>query len=262
MAGVLLALAGLTHALSRRSPRVGARAGAARGARSSWRSRCCFPKAASSPIRLLSFAATALVVLAFLWALPARERLLRVGGARVSAGLRACACRSTRPMGSNIERYGVLLAGPLLAVRARAGSARAAAPLARLQAALALCGDRRVGGVGPGARDAGGRRQRIDPRLLLRAGRALPGRAHRPPAAPVRVEVPLTRSHWEAALLAPTVSLARGWEKQLDTRFDGVLLAPGLTAAGVRALAARAGRERMSRCRTLRLIPRAPRRAA
>jgi hypothetical protein len=47
----------------------------------------------------------------------------------------------------------------------------------------------------------------------------------------VRVEVPLTRSHWEAALLAPTVSLARGWEKQLDSRFDHVLLAPGLTAA-------------------------------
>jgi hypothetical protein len=46
---------------------------------------------------------------------------------------------------------------------------------------------------------------------------------------PVRVEVPLTRTHWEAALLAPSVSLARGWEKQLDTRFDEVLLARGLT---------------------------------
>jgi hypothetical protein len=48
---------------------------------------------------------------------------------------------------------------------------------------------------------------------------------------PVRVEVPLTRSHWEAALLAPSVSLARGWEKQMETRYDGVLLAGGLTAA-------------------------------
>jgi hypothetical protein len=47
----------------------------------------------------------------------------------------------------------------------------------------------------------------------------------------VRVEVPLTRSHWEAALLAPTVSLARGWEKQLENRYDGVLLSRGLTAA-------------------------------
>ncbi|HYM55715.1 MAG TPA: N,N-dimethylformamidase beta subunit family domain-containing protein, partial [Solirubrobacteraceae bacterium] len=48
---------------------------------------------------------------------------------------------------------------------------------------------------------------------------------------PVRIEVPLTRSHWEAALLAPTVSLARGWEKQLEERYDRVLLASGLTAA-------------------------------
>ena len=50
-------------------------------------------------------------------------------------------------------------------------------------------------------------------------------------SGPVRVEVPLTRSHWEAALLAPGVSLARGWDKQLDTRFDGVLLASSLNAA-------------------------------
>jgi hypothetical protein len=48
---------------------------------------------------------------------------------------------------------------------------------------------------------------------------------------PVRVEVPLTRSHWEAALLAPSVSLARGWEKQMETRYDDVLLRSGLTAA-------------------------------
>ena len=48
---------------------------------------------------------------------------------------------------------------------------------------------------------------------------------------PIRVEVPLTRSHWEAALLADDGSLARGWEKQLDTRYDQALLTPGLTAA-------------------------------
>ena len=46
-----------------------------------------------------------------------------------------------------------------------------------------------------------------------------------------RVEVPLTRSHWEAALLAPSVSLARGWEKQLEERYNHVLLVPGPTAS-------------------------------
>jgi hypothetical protein len=47
---------------------------------------------------------------------------------------------------------------------------------------------------------------------------------------PVRIEVPLTRSHWEAALLGRDVSLARGWEKQLDTRFDQALLSARLDA--------------------------------
>jgi hypothetical protein len=50
--------------------------------------------------------------------------------------------------------------------------------------------------------------------------------------AVARVEVPFTRGHWEAAFLAGRFSLARGWEKQLDTRYDDVLLRPRLTAAG------------------------------
>jgi hypothetical protein len=31
-----------------------------------------------------------------------------------------------------------------------------------------------------------------------------------------RVEIPFTRSHWEAAYVAPTIPLARGWERQTD----------------------------------------------
>ncbi|HMC40062.1 MAG TPA: hypothetical protein VKI19_10405 [Acidimicrobiales bacterium] len=33
---------------------------------------------------------------------------------------------------------------------------------------------------------------------------------------PVRVEIPPTAEHWESAFVAPHVSLARGWERQLD----------------------------------------------
>ena len=61
------------------------------------------------------------------------------------------------------------------------------------------------------------------------------------PGGPFRIEVPLTRTHWEAALLAPSVSLARGWEKQLDTRYDGVLLRKGLTPQSYRAWLDREG---------------------
>jgi hypothetical protein len=53
-------------------------------------------------------------------------------------------------------------------------------------------------------------------------------------AAAVRIEVPFTRSHWEAAWLAPHVELARGWERQLDKRYDEELESSSLTAAGYR----------------------------
>jgi hypothetical protein len=41
----------------------------------------------------------------------------------------------------------------------------------------------------------------------------------------VRVEVPPTANHWEAAYLAPEVDLARGWLRQLDTTREGIFYA-------------------------------------
>jgi hypothetical protein len=43
-----------------------------------------------------------------------------------------------------------------------------------------------------------------------------------------RVEIPFTRSHWEAAVVAPRYPLARGWERQLDAGrnplfYEGIL---------------------------------------
>lgn len=51
--------------------------------------------------------------------------------------------------------------------------------------------------------------------------------------APTIVEVPLTAAHWEAADLAghDGVSLARGWERQLDTRYAALFYRPALTAS-------------------------------
>jgi hypothetical protein len=40
---------------------------------------------------------------------------------------------------------------------------------------------------------------------------------------PVRIEVPFTAAHWEAAYIAPELPLARGWERQLDHRYNQVL---------------------------------------
>jgi hypothetical protein len=44
--------------------------------------------------------------------------------------------------------------------------------------------------------------------------------------------VPLTSTHWEAEALAPHVALARGWERQLDTRYDALFYGRGALRAG------------------------------
>ena len=44
---------------------------------------------------------------------------------------------------------------------------------------------------------------------------------------PVRVEAVPTNNHWESAYLAPAVSLARGWERQLDVANNPLFYRPG-----------------------------------
>jgi hypothetical protein len=50
-------------------------------------------------------------------------------------------------------------------------------------------------------------------------------------ANPVRVEIPPTLEHWEAAFVAPYISLARGWERQLDTEYNSLFYVPGQLTA-------------------------------
>ena len=240
VAGVLLALAGLTHALARRSARP-LLALAAAPAALLLAMGALFPEGGSEPFPLLSLVATLVVVASFLWALPPGQPLLRVGAA---VYLLACAVSLlfATPMGSNIERYAVLLAAPLLlcaraaahppmtGARSAAGGARALGALLRgggplaLATALGICALWVAWGpVRETAAVAGNESTHAAYYAPLKRFLAQRG-------GPLRVEVPLTRSHWEAALLAPSISLARGWEKQLDERYDHVLLAPGLTA--------------------------------
>lgn len=232
VAGALLGLAGLTVALWRRSPRALATL-AGPAAAVVLVLVALFPEGGYEPYPILSFAATMLVVLTFLWALPASAQLLRIGACVYVVACVGCLLVHS-PVGSNVERY-AMLAAPLL-----------------------LCAVLDAGGNDGGVRAAAGWRWRVGPVATaalcvsavwvvwgpVRETRAVAGSdatsaSYYTPVTrflaaqhggPVRVEVPLTRSHWEAALLAPSVSLARGWEKQLETRFDHVLLAPSLTA--------------------------------
>src|SRR5206468_3986738 len=122
------------------------------------------------------------------------------------------------PVGSNIERYGVLLAAPLLlAARPRPGVLGGLA-LAAITVWVLWGPVRETAAVDGSAATTASYYMPVERFLAARGG------------GPVRIEVPLTRSHWEAAMLAPRVSLARGWEKQLDDRYDEVLLGGHLTA--------------------------------
>ena len=253
VAGVLLALAAVTHSLVGRSWRsaivLGVPPGIVVAALAA-----LFPEGGWEPYPFLSFLATVAVVLGFLSALPRGQRRLRVGALLYLAACVACVAVHT-PMGANVERYGVLLAGPLLVCalldRSRGGVAAGAADAPAAAAQL--------GGSGRGLRAEGafgGLRVAVGVVAVLGiavwtawgpvretaavAGNASTSAAYYVPVERfvarhggelVRVEVPFTRGHWEAAWLAGRVSLARGWEKQLDERYDGVLLTRGLTAA-------------------------------
>ncbi len=46
-----------------------------------------------------------------------------------------------------------------------------------------------------------------------------------------RLEVPFTRTHWEARYVAPAMPLARGWERQLDLRYNAILYSKDLNQA-------------------------------
>jgi len=229
VAALSLGLAALALSVHRRSPRAVLALGLPAGLLV-LALAALFPEGGYEPFPIRSFAATAVVVLLFLWALPPSARLLRTGGVIYLAACTACLLIHS-PIGSNIERLGVLLAGPLLLCalasdRARSERGSRVGPVA----ALALCAaalwvlwgpvrETRAVAGSPATSAA-----YYTPLERFLAG--VPG--------PVRVEVPLTRTHWEAALLAPAVSLARGWDKQLEERYDHVLISPSLTPASYR----------------------------
>ena len=231
VAGVLLGLSALTDALWRRSARpllaLGVPAAVVVVALA-----LLFPEGGFEPYPTLSFLATVAVVAVFAWALPRGHGWMRLGAALYLLACLVFLLVHT-PMGSNIERYAVLLAGPLLLCALLSAREPGARPPPRLivPAAIALCAWAAWAGWGP-LRET-----------LAVAGSQSTAAAYYAPVErflhtyarePVRVEVPLTRTHWETAQLAPRVSLARGWEKQLDARYNAVLLEPRLTALSYR----------------------------
>jgi hypothetical protein len=179
-----------------------------------------FPTPGYEPFAASSFWPALLLLLAVAAAVPA----LRPAGAFYAAACVAAYVVAT-PLGGNVVRLGALFAGPLALVaiprERRPVLVLLVLPLAywQLQAPI------RDVVVADGDLSTGAAYYAPLERFLTAAS----------PLGPRRIEVPFTRNHWEAALLAPSTALARGWERQLDIAVNGLFYRPGLTAPAYRA---------------------------
>lgn len=152
--------------------------------------------------------------------------VVRVGAALYAVALIAAYAIHT-PMGGNAARLGPLLAGPLLAgvlwERRRTVLFALAPFLLYWQLATPIRDYASISG------DPSVTASYYAP-VLAELQRLTHGK-------PTIVEVPLTKAHWEAANLAghDGIELARGWERQLDTRYAAIFYRPTLTRAAYRA---------------------------
>jgi hypothetical protein len=213
-----------------------------------------FPEGGYEPFALTSLLAAAGASLALILVLPARERLLRRGAQLYLLALLLSYVVSS-PMGSNAVRFGVLFAPAILAgcvevsdiqrafarcsrwwqlarrhdpTRAsRIGRAGAVWLMALLSSALVLWQvdgplEQSIGAsLNPASRYS----------FYVPAIRYLKSHSG---GRPIRIEVPFTRSHWDATILGERFGLARGWERQLDTRYDELFYTTLLTAHAYR----------------------------
>ena len=181
-----------------------------------------FPEGGSEPFAFSAFLPLPLIGLAALIALPARERTLRIATALYTLG---CIASFAVPsaLGSNVVRLGELVAGPLAAMlwwRGRRWLLVATAiPLLYLE--FQSPARDVAGAVGNPATEAG----YYQP-VLSFLGRRRSG--------PFRVEIPFTRFHWEAYEIGLGYPLARGWERQLDVKYNHLFYGGALTPATYR----------------------------
>ncbi|HEV7772245.1 MAG TPA: hypothetical protein VGO48_03015 [Conexibacter sp.] len=229
VAALFLALAGTAYALGERRASGMLIAGAALAPVAAL--AVAFPEGGIEPFAfssfwpVLAFAAVALVLVS------REERTLRIGVVLYVLGCTAAFVLDT-PIGGNVVRLGALTAGPLAALvlwPQRRTALLLLAPFLLWWQWTAAVNDVRTASGDPSVHAA-----YYAPLLtaLDRAG-AQGG-------ATGRIEIPFTRLHWEARHVAPTIPLARGWERQLDLEVNPLFYgdqtnAPPLTPVRYRA---------------------------
>ncbi len=211
VAALFLACGAVAHAVAERS-RVGLELGAA-ALGAAVLITFAFPEGGTEPFVYSSFQPAILIAIAVFIAIPREEKLLRYGVAAYAAAL-AGAFLIDSPMGGNATRMGALFLGPALAF----GLWRRQRLVLMLLAPLLLYWQ-----FSPVVRDF--ERVHAQPsvksdyyapvRDFLRGDMARTGRAH-------RVEVVPVEHHWESAHIPKGIYIARGWERQLDRKLNGL----------------------------------------
>jgi hypothetical protein len=182
-----------------------------------------FPEGGPEPFVASSFWPALLTIAFVLAALPLEERELRIACALYALATVA-AYLIASPMGGNIARLGALFGGPLLACliwRRR--------PLILAVLALPLLYWQWNAPVRDWIRAHG------DPSIQASYYRPLLGFLDANDGGqPFRVEIPFTANHWEANHVAPHYALARGWERQLDKKYNALFYEDRLDPARFR----------------------------
>jgi hypothetical protein len=221
VAGLFLAMGGAAYAVGHRGEQATRRrrAGLALAGAALIPPVClslAFPEGGYAPFPFTAYVTIPIFCVACLLLLPRQERTLRVGAALYAVGSTLAYFMET-PMGGNAARLGALFGGPLLACvlwekRPRQIHIRLA-PLAA--AVLALFYWQWISAerdMEKAIRDPAAHAGYFEPLQKFLA--TLPDET--------RIEIPFTTSHWEGTEVAPTMALARGWLRQLDTGLNPV----------------------------------------
>jgi hypothetical protein len=178
-----------------------------------------FPEGGYEPFAFSALWPLVLISVAFVFVIPRRDSALRAGAALYAVGC-ILAFSVSSPVGSNVTRLGPLLAGPLLAVlwwpRRKVALVAVALPLLYLQWQAPVRDVRATAG---------------DPAVTNAYYQPVISFLSRQGGQPFRIEIPFTPFHWEAYAVAPRFPLARGWERQLDTKDNALFYNGSLSPA-------------------------------
>ena len=178
-----------------------------------------FPEGGSEPFAFSALWPIPVLAVAALLVIPHDARVLRTGVVLYAVGTIAAYAIAT-PVGSNAARLGTLLAAPLAALlwwpRRAVWLAVAILPLLYLQWQAPIRDLAAASG---------------NPSVSTSYYQPVLAFLERQPGPPFRVEIPFTRFHWEAYVVASRFPLARGWERQLDIRYNALFYNGTLTAS-------------------------------